>query len=426
MRRFLLVNPWIEDFAAFDFWGKPVGLLRIAGALMDADAEVHLLDLLDRNHPWLEHRTQTDEWGRGKYSAEEIEKPRVIDWVPRRFRRYGLPREILHEKLPELPDVDAVLVTSAMTYWYTGVTETIKVLRARYPDVPIILGGIYATLLSEHSRLTSGADHVLPGSYTSIRLALESILGLKLPDETGPPAWNLYPHLDYAVLNISTGCPFSCTYCASNRLEPCFSPRDIPEILAEISSICALGLNRFAFYDDALLFHPGFTNLLKEIIDKELKLELHTPNGLHVSRIDRDRALLMRRAGFGSLYLSLETADQSLLTSTGAKLSVTDFTKAVSALKDAGFPSDSLHAYVLFGLPGQSEDSVRRTLDNALSNGVKPHLAEFSPVHGTIEFERAGLSPDTDPLLCNNIAWSHRPELKPSLERLREYLKEYH
>ncbi|MBA7606465.1 hypothetical protein ES703_13614 [subsurface metagenome] len=132
MKRLLLVNPWIHDFAAFDFWLKPLGLLRIAGALMDAGAEVHLLDLADRNHPWLHERTKTDEWGRGKFFAEEIAKPRILDRVPRKFRRYGLPKGILDEKLSELPDADAVLVTSSMTYWYTGVRETIEVLHKRY------------------------------------------------------------------------------------------------------------------------------------------------------------------------------------------------------------------------------------------------------------------------------------------------------
>jgi hypothetical protein len=29
----LLINPWIEDFAAYDFWARPLGLLTIAGVL---------------------------------------------------------------------------------------------------------------------------------------------------------------------------------------------------------------------------------------------------------------------------------------------------------------------------------------------------------------------------------------------------------
>ena len=29
----LLVNPWIHDFAAYDFWAKPLGLLILAAVL---------------------------------------------------------------------------------------------------------------------------------------------------------------------------------------------------------------------------------------------------------------------------------------------------------------------------------------------------------------------------------------------------------
>ena len=34
----LLVNPWIHDFAAYDFWAKPLGLLTLA-ALAHPDWE---------------------------------------------------------------------------------------------------------------------------------------------------------------------------------------------------------------------------------------------------------------------------------------------------------------------------------------------------------------------------------------------------
>ena len=34
----LLVNPWIHDFAAYDFWAKPLGLLTLGGILRRARA----------------------------------------------------------------------------------------------------------------------------------------------------------------------------------------------------------------------------------------------------------------------------------------------------------------------------------------------------------------------------------------------------
>ncbi|MEN6385724.1 MAG: hypothetical protein ABFD79_11075 [Phycisphaerales bacterium] len=44
----LLVNPPIYDFAAYDFWLRPLGMLSFAGKI--ADAEFQLFDFLDRSH----------------------------------------------------------------------------------------------------------------------------------------------------------------------------------------------------------------------------------------------------------------------------------------------------------------------------------------------------------------------------------------
>jgi len=38
----LCVNPWIHDFAAYDFWAKPLGLLSIAGILRENKIEVSI------------------------------------------------------------------------------------------------------------------------------------------------------------------------------------------------------------------------------------------------------------------------------------------------------------------------------------------------------------------------------------------------
>jgi len=45
--RILLVNPPIHDFAAYDFWLRPYGLLTVAGQLR-GQAEFLFFDYLDR------------------------------------------------------------------------------------------------------------------------------------------------------------------------------------------------------------------------------------------------------------------------------------------------------------------------------------------------------------------------------------------
>jgi hypothetical protein len=83
----LLINPWIHDFAAYDFWAKPMGLLTVASLLRHHGIHVSYIDCLDRFHP---HAPKTDpgvRYGRGPYLKTRIPKPTGLHDVPRYFSR---------------------------------------------------------------------------------------------------------------------------------------------------------------------------------------------------------------------------------------------------------------------------------------------------------------------------------------------------
>jgi len=90
--RVLLVNPPIYDFAAYDFWLKPYGLLRVGGRLRGR-AELALFDFLDRLAA--PGRQDSDAWGRGHYPRQIVQKPPFLPVLRRRFSRCGLPRACL-------------------------------------------------------------------------------------------------------------------------------------------------------------------------------------------------------------------------------------------------------------------------------------------------------------------------------------------
>ena len=159
----LLVNPWIDDFAAYDVWAQPMGLLMLAGQLRHRGYRISYCDCLDRFHPRAPRRDPLARHGRGPYVKTLRPRPRGLEDVPRRYSRYGIREAWLREDLARLPPPDLVLVTSMMTYWYPGLQGTIAVLRQAFPRTPILLGGIYATLCQAHAERTSGADRVLPG-----------------------------------------------------------------------------------------------------------------------------------------------------------------------------------------------------------------------------------------------------------------------
>ncbi|MGA1791166.1 MAG: radical SAM protein, partial [bacterium] len=54
----LLVNPWIYDFAAYDYWLQPLGLLSIAGLLRRNGFHLSFVDCLDRSNPEMHMRHQ--------------------------------------------------------------------------------------------------------------------------------------------------------------------------------------------------------------------------------------------------------------------------------------------------------------------------------------------------------------------------------
>ena len=99
----LLINPPIYDFAAYDFWLKPYGMLSVAGQLR-GKADFTLFDYLNHLHPFLKNKklSQPDQWSRRPFYSEKIPKPPCFTDIPRHFRRFGLPRDIFQNFLKAL------------------------------------------------------------------------------------------------------------------------------------------------------------------------------------------------------------------------------------------------------------------------------------------------------------------------------------
>lgn len=245
-----------------DLWSKPVGLLYLLESLRGSN-DVALYDFL-----W-EAKTALKRYGRRKISKIEIEKPSPYAEVRRRYFRFGPTREAALSNLSQMDAPDCVLLTSVMTYWYTGVQWAIALLREIFPQSAIILGGLYSSLCYEHAQQL-GADYIV----------------CDRAEPTAPyPAMALYGAIDYGVSVTSFGCPFSCGYCASGILWPRYRRRPLAEALAEIESQAALGAQDIAFYDDALLLEKEkfFYPLCRKLSARYgASLRLHSPNGLHV------------------------------------------------------------------------------------------------------------------------------------------------
>ncbi len=408
------INPWIYDFAAFNLWSRPLGLIVLLSYLYRSGANVALLDCMYKmwqDVSW----PKSQVYGTSHYPRVYLPKPYFFKDIPRRFARYGLPLELVKKALKALnPPPDLVLVTSIMTYWYPGVVVILNLIKEIWPKVPVIVGGIYATLCFEHAQKMLDA-YILKGpvEIDENQKLLSNKLGLDLNFKNSfdlSIQADLYLETPFAVLMLNRGCPFGCDYCASKELFPKFLIRSYEDVFREFEFLYKRGIRNFAFYDDALLvnWQNSIGPFLEMILKKGIKdVNFHVPNGLHVRFLSKEVCELLKRAGFKTIRLGLETVN--FKNRWDKKLTYEEWDIGVKNLISAGFKKDQLGAYILFGLPEQEEKEVVEAINFVKRYGIRPHLAYYSPIPKTKLFEvakKVSFYPlEEEPLTHNRSIW---------------------
>ncbi|MBP7088960.1 MAG: radical SAM protein [Candidatus Omnitrophica bacterium] len=392
----LAINPWIVDFAAYDFWLKPYGFLVILTYL--AKNKKIKIDYID----CLNEKDSLGTFGRGKYPHQIIDNPTLFKSVPRYFKRYGIKIGIFEQFL-ENKNPDYILITSSMTYWYPSIIDIVKILKAKFPKAPIILGGTYANLCTNHAKRNTGCNFVFKNTSLKKFFKLLNInFDFKEFYSTLPLYENFYQSLDYVVFRTSWGCPFSCAFCAIKKLSPPFFRINSKKIIDFILKYCDLGIQNFVLYDDAFLYENFYAkSILKEIKNRDLNINFHTPNALHIRFLDEELAHLLKSSRFINPHFGLETLNPKLQKLWTDKVNREDLLKGIEYLKKGGYRSGEFSVYLLLGYPNQNLKELKDDIEFINSLGARVSLAEFSPTPGTKIFEEFKKSL-ADPLLHNN------------------------
>ncbi len=146
----------------------------------------------------------------------------------------------------------------------------------------------------------------------------------------------------------------------------------------------------FPFYDDALLFN--FERNLKLILDyilqNNLKLNLHTTNGLHARYINTQTAEYIVNAGFKTLRIGYESNNKNIQDTSGSKVSRIQLKQALDSLHKAGFPEKTAGVYLMLGLQGQSFEEIKESIKLVRDLGGVPKIVNFSPIPHTEDFAK--------------------------------------
>lgn len=170
----LLINPWIDDFTAGSAGASSPGLFKVAEYLSAYEVALSFIDCTaayEMNH-----------FGAGRFRAGEAA---VQDIASRTRRCCGISSEEFRGRVAAAAPVDLVFIAPLMSCWYPGIRRAAALVREQLGDLPVVLGGAYATRHPEHAVHHSGADFIYQGAVGAGINAALSTFGFRLKRRRG-------------------------------------------------------------------------------------------------------------------------------------------------------------------------------------------------------------------------------------------------
>ncbi|MBC2714583.1 MAG: B12-binding domain-containing radical SAM protein [Desulfobacteraceae bacterium] len=279
-----------------------------------------------------------------------------LDRAGHNVRLIDLQIESIHENWESIfssEPIDLVGFT-AMTPQIKGVHEIAQKVRTLKPDIPIIIGGVHASVLPEQTLQDFPAFDICvigEGEQTLLELvsryernepmAHDSVLGIafhtdekniitpprpRLRDLDSLPNHHQYYDFDYylnhntlgfvdksASLIISRGCPYNCQFCATrNFWTNRYVCKSVDGALDEIRNVMRLGAKGIKFRDSTFVINKKW---VREFCDKIIAEKLKFPWSMNarVDLVDYDLFKQMKEAGLVSVFLGAESGSQRIL-----------------------------------------------------------------------------------------------------------------
>ena len=231
--------------------------------------------------------------------------------------------------------------------------EACKLVRKLHPDVPIVWGGIHATLLAEQTLQNPLVDLIVAGEGEATIVDLVKALEMGAPLSQVQGIWHreegracftghrpfvdydAQPPLSYDLVDMdryrrrlfgadhisftsSRGCPFNCAFCwepaMNHRKWRAMKPETVLDHMKRI--IRDYGIHGFLFTDDNFFVDMERAHSILEMIVREDlrisigKLQLRADT---VCRMDANFLKLLVRAGVKRLHLGAESGNERIL-----------------------------------------------------------------------------------------------------------------
>jgi len=251
------------------------------------------------------------------------------------------------EALNHMPDIDYICLSS-------GEVTLLQVAQA------VENGSPFSNLLGVSYKDAEGVVHDTG--------ELEGVADLdQYPSPYLDGALDLSPMRE-AIMLTSRGSPQRCTYCYTPRA---FNHKvrfhSIDRVMEEIRWITRNGVKRLWFADPNISYKPSrVTELLDRIIGEGLQTEMWLQT--RADLVNPDLMRTMKRAGVSTIAFGLESASERVMAKLYKEVSIP---KVAEAIKLAQNEDIEVELFTMFGLPYETFEDAKETLEFVETNNVK-------------------------------------------------------
>jgi len=314
-----------------------------------------------------------------------------------------------------------VAISTTFHLNYAEITRLTKLLRAKYPDMSIVLGGAFinGVMYKDDPEPLSkamkklGVDYAVHSFNSEVDLkdlllarkkkeSLESVNNLVYRSGTNgqttfrvtKKVWhnplinnipNYWEHLDMPFLNntiqirTASGCPFACAFCSYPETAGGHFAMPIETAEEQLQSILRRpNINKIIFLDDT--FNVPLRRF-KDLCQMFCKYNFEWFSFLRVQYVDEDVVKLMRDSGCRGVYLGVESANDQVLKNMNKKATRADFERGIALLNK--YEIAMMVAFVV-GFPGETEATIKENQDFVERNGIQFYtLKEFYYMENT-------------------------------------------
>jgi len=350
---------------------------------------------------------------RPNYKSHIITPPLGIGYLAACLKREGIEVKIIDGLINKLTNEqifkkisiekpDAVGIT-CVTAFYNEVIALSKVIKNN--NVRTIIGGVHPTFLPYSTLVDSQADFVICGEgeialskliknnfnnygikgvYSVKDLKndndiIEKAETIQELDKIPFPDWgqmnpNLYPKAPHGamtknfpigVITTTRGCPYRCIFCASPKLYNGKIRYRSPEnVIKEIIYLVDnYGVKEIHFEDDNLTFKKEhIEKICNLIIQSKLRISWACPNGIRADNVDVNLIKLMMKSGCYYFAYGIESADPAILKNIKKDICIETIERSIKIAEKEGI---SCQGFFIFGLPGETADTIKKTINFA-------------------------------------------------------------